>query len=103
MKKSLEEIQYKDAGFSMDHLFKSKSEKVFVLSLKPNQTMPVHKHPGHNLYLLGYGGEGSFLINGETHTCKQGDVFSVGPDDEFGVNNDSNDNFRVFAIMSKMD
>lgn len=101
MKKSIEEIQFNDERFSMDHLFKTDSEKVFVLSLKPSQSMPVHKHPGHNLYVLGFEGEGEFLINGETHMCQKGDVFSITPDDEFGVDNNSKTDFRVYCILSK--
>lgn len=101
MKKSIEEIKFNEERFSMEHLFKTESEKVFVLSLKPSQSMPVHKHPGYHLYVLGYEGEGNFLINGEVHTCRKGDVFRVEPDDEFGVENNSNANFRVYCVMSK--
>lgn len=101
MKKSVQDAPFNEERFSMHHLFKSNSEKVFVISFKPNQSMPGHKHPGHNLYLLGYEGEGNFLINGETHPCKQGDVYYVEPDDELGVENDSDSDFRVYCVLSK--
>ncbi|MFA8438592.1 cupin domain-containing protein [Pueribacillus sp. YX66] len=101
MKKSVLEAPFNEKSFSMHHLFKSDSEKVFVVSLKPNQTLPSHKHPEHNLYVLGYEGEAEFVINGVTHSCKQGDVFYLEPDDEFGIENNSDGNFRVYCVMSK--
>lgn len=100
-KKTMEEAPFNEQRFSKYDLFREKSETVFVLRLKPNQTMPVHKHPGQNLYLLGFEGEGIFIINDEKHACKQGDVFSIKQDEEFGVLNESAENFTAFAVMSK--
>lgn len=102
VKKNIDEAPFNEKRFSKYDLFREKSETVFVLRLKPNQTMPVHKHPRYNLYVLGYEGEALFLINGEQHVCMQGDVFSIQPDDEFGVINESDHDFTAFAIMSKL-
>ena len=102
LRKSVEEAPFNEKGFSLHHLFRDENERVFVISFKPNQVMPAHKHPGYHLYLLGYEGEGTFIINGVTHVCQKGDVFKLEPEDEIGIENDRDREFRVYCVMNKI-
>ncbi|WP_165820847.1 cupin domain-containing protein [Pueribacillus theae] len=99
-RKKMNDLPFNEEKFLMHNLFREKNETVFVLNFKPGQEMPVHKHPG-NLYLLGCEGEGVFIINGVHHPCKKGYVFQIEPDEEFGAVNNSEENFSVYAVMSK--
>lgn len=100
-RKQIQDAPFDDKKFTKYDLFKENDETVFVLNLKPGQELPPHKHPERNLYLLGYEGEGEFVIDGEKHRCKKGDIFAVSPEEEFGVVNHSDGNFTVYAFMSK--
>lgn len=99
--KRIQDTPFNEDRFTKNDLFKKKSETVFVLNLKPGQELPPHKHPKRNLYIIGFEGEGTFNIDGDDYSCKTGDVFSISPEEDFGVKNESNGDFRAYACMMK--
>lgn len=99
--KRIQDTAFDDERFTKHNLFRQHNETVFVLNLKPHQELPAHKHPNRNLYIIGFEGEGQFMIDGDIYDCKAGDAFSISADEDFGVRNESDENFRAYAVMVK--
>lgn len=100
-KKRIQETAFADERFTKHNLFRQNKETVFVLNLKPDQELPPHKHPNRHLYIMGFEGEGQFMIDGDRYDCAAGDTFSIAADEDFGVKNVSDGNFRAYAVMVK--
>ncbi|MFD1903784.1 hypothetical protein ACFSQ7_06240 [Paenibacillus rhizoplanae] len=45
---------------------------MFVLNFMPGQKLPVHKHPGADVYILALHGDGAIHVNEEEFSFVQG-------------------------------
>ncbi|WP_077211001.1 cupin domain-containing protein [Bacillus dakarensis] len=97
-----EYIEYSEERFTKRIVFKEGESTVFVLNFKPQQSLPAHKHPGTNVYLLVVEGAGTFKIDGKEVKASKNDVILADGDEEFAFVNDSNENTSVYVMLNKI-
>lgn len=97
-----EYIEYSQERFTKRIVFKEGESTVFVLNFTPNQSLPTHKHPGTNVYLLVVEGAGTFTIDGKEVQAKKNDVILADGDEEFAFVNDSNENTSLYVMLNKI-
>ncbi|WP_138419901.1 cupin domain-containing protein [Aquibacillus sediminis] len=95
-------IEYSDEKLTKRIIFKDKNSSTFVLNFQPGQTLPAHKHPGANVYLLVLTGEGMFTIDGEEVSVVKGDAITVEGDEELAFTNNGNENVSLYVTLSKI-
>ncbi len=95
-------IEYSEERFTKRIVFKEGDSTVFVLNFTAGQTLPTHKHPGTNVYLLVVEGEGTFTIDGKEVKAKKNDVILADGDEEFAFTNDSNGNTSLYVMLNKI-
>lgn len=95
-------IEYSEERFTKRIVFKEGESTVFVLNFTAGQTLPTHKHPGTNVYLLVVEGEGTFTIDGKEVKAKKNDVIVADGDEEFAFANDSDGNTSLYVMLNKI-
>jgi quercetin dioxygenase-like cupin family protein len=94
-------MEYSQEKFTKRIIFNEGGSTVFVLNFESQQSLPAHKHPGSNVYLLVVEGAGTFTINGKEVKASKNDVILAEGDEEFAFVNDSNGNTSLFVMLSK--
>lgn len=95
-------IEYSEERFTKRIVFKEGESTVFVLNFKPQQSLPTHKHPGTNVYLLVLEGAGTFTIDGKEVPVKKNDVIVADGEEDFAFVNDSNENTSLYVMLNKI-
>lgn len=88
--------------FTKRIIFKEGESTVFVLNFEPGQTLPPHKHPGTNVYLLVLQGEGTLTIDGKEHPVIKDDVILCDGEEEFAFANTSTSNVSLYVMLNKI-
>lgn len=102
-KENLQEfIEYNEARFTKRVIFKEDESTVFVLNFKPGQTLPTHKHPGTNVYLLVLEGEGTLIIDGQNHSIGKHNTVLCTGEEEFAFENNSSSNVSLYVMLNKI-
>lgn len=101
--KSLQSYQeYSEASFKKQIIFQKDDSVVFKLNFMPHQALPLHKHPGAQVYLLVLEGSGTVLIDEEKTDVTTGDVIHVNSDEMFGFENISESQTSLYVVLSKI-
>lgn len=82
-----EAIQYQEERFTKKILFKQGESVVFVLNFMPGQQLPVHKHPGADVYLMALKGKGTVYVDEVEQEFAEGDVLYIGGEESFAYRN----------------
>lgn len=83
-----ESFPLQDKGFAKHVLLRSREGLVLMLGVDVGQTVPPHRHPGHDVQVLVVQGKGRFSLQGREQEGAAGAVLPFGGDVEFGVQND---------------
>jgi len=97
-----EAIQYQDERFTKKVLFQKGESVVFVLNFMPEQTLPTHKHPGTDVYILGLKGNGTMTVDGEDVALNEGEVIHISGDEAFAYKNDSSAPSSLHVVLCKV-
>ncbi|MEH6993425.1 cupin domain-containing protein [Neobacillus drentensis] len=68
----------------------------------PGQQLPVHKHPGTEVYLYVVTGTGTFIIDGQEAPVLEADLVQVGGDEELAFNNNGSEPVSLYVVLSKV-
>jgi quercetin dioxygenase-like cupin family protein len=102
-KKSLTEaIQYQEERFTKKILFHKGDSVVFVLNFMPGQQLPVHKHPGADVYIYALKGKGTITVNDAKMEFTEEEVIHVAEEDSFAYLNSSNSPASLHVVISKL-
>lgn len=82
-------------------LFQEKESSTFVINLMPGQTLPPHRHPSHQVYLMVFEGEGECTVDGETHPLLWRDVLHCRGKEELSLKNTGRKLMSVYVVMVK--
>ncbi|WNS42791.1 cupin domain-containing protein [Paenibacillus sp. MMS20-IR301] len=102
-KKSLAEVlQYQEERFTKKILFQQGDSVVFVLNFMPGQKLPVHKHPGADVYILALKGSGTIHVDDTEQTFAEGETIYIAGDESFAYTNDSSAPSSLHVVLSKL-
>ncbi|AIQ71229.1 cupin domain-containing protein [Paenibacillus graminis] len=96
-----EAIQYQEEHFTKRVLFQKGDSLVFVLNFMPGQQLPVHKHPGAEVYLLALKGKGSIQVNDVDYAFVEGEILHIAGDESFAYKNTSDQPASLHVVLSK--
>lgn len=99
IEKVLEKMVYNDDTFTKRLLFSEKNLLSFVLNLKSGQEIPPHKHENSDLILYVIKGGAKLTIDNKPHAIKEGDIIHCKGDEEFYLQNNTNDDFSSIVVL----
>ncbi|AIE61493.1 cupin domain-containing protein [Bacillus methanolicus] len=94
-------VEYNKERFTKHVIFNEGDSTVFVLNFEPGQSLPAHKHPGANVYLLVLQGQGVFSINQEQIDVVKDDVVFCPGDEEMAFTNNGKTNASLYVMLAK--
>ncbi|WHY01917.1 cupin domain-containing protein [Neobacillus sp. DY30] len=94
--------EYSEERFTKRIIYKKGETTAFVLNFSPGQQLPVHKHPGTEVYLYVVTGSGVFIIDGLETEVSEADIIHVGGEEELAFTNTGNEPVSLYVILSKV-
>lgn len=94
--------EYSKEKFTKRVMYKEGGSTVFVLNFEPGQTLPAHKHPGTNVYILVLNGAGTFTIDGNQRELKEQDVLLIDGDEELSFENTGDQPVSLYVMLNKI-
>ncbi|HET7580203.1 MAG TPA: cupin domain-containing protein [Bacillales bacterium] len=82
-------------------LFHEKESSAFVINLMPGQSLPAHRHPGHQVYLMVFEGEGECSIDENRHHLAWRDVLRCGGNKQLSLKNSGRKLMSVYVVLTK--
>lgn len=102
-KKSIADVmQYQEERFTKKILFQQGESVVFVLNFMPGQELPVHKHPGADVYILACKGDGAIHVNEAEQPFLEGETIYIAGDEAFAYTNNSSSPSSLYVVLSKL-
>ncbi|WP_379163847.1 cupin domain-containing protein [Paenibacillus sp. sgz5001063] len=101
-KNTTEAIQYQDERFTKKILFQKGESLVFILNFMPGQQLPVHKHPGSDVYILALKGDGTIQVNDLDYPFTEGETLHIAGDESFAYKNTSVQPASLHVVLSKI-
>lgn len=99
---SLETVRtFNEERFTKTFVFQAEKSSLFVLGFLPGQTLPAHRHPGSDLYLLVLEGKGILSIDDTQTEVAVGDAISVASEELMSFANTGDTPVRLYVAMSK--
>jgi quercetin dioxygenase-like cupin family protein len=95
-------IEYSEERFTKRIIYKKGETTAFVLNFLPGQQLPVHKHPGTEVYLYVVTGSGTFMIDGQETEVTEADLVHVGGEEELAFHNTGNEPVSLYVTLSKV-
>jgi quercetin dioxygenase-like cupin family protein len=94
--------EFNEEKFTKRVIFNNGNSTAFVLNFLPGQTLPAHKHPGAEVYLLVVSGNGTIIIDGSESEITETDLIHTGEDEELSFANTSNDRVSLYVVLNKL-
>jgi quercetin dioxygenase-like cupin family protein len=94
--------EFSEERFTKRIIFKKGETTAFVLNFLPGQQLPVHKHPGTEVYLYVVSGSGTFMIDSQETHVTQADLVHVGGEEELSFSNSGNEPVSLYVVLSKV-
>jgi quercetin dioxygenase-like cupin family protein len=94
--------EFSEERFTKRIIYKKGETTAFVLNFMPGQQLPVHKHPGTEVYLYVVTGTGTFIIDGQETQVSEADLVHVGGDEELAFNNTGSEPVSLYVVLSKV-
>lgn len=102
-KKSLQDVrEFDENKFTKRVLFQKRESVVFVLNFLPGQSLPAHKHPRTNVFILVLEGEGMISVDGVDTAVLTNDAIVCEGDEQFAFTNTGNDPARLYVVLNKI-
>jgi quercetin dioxygenase-like cupin family protein len=101
-KSLLEHLEYSEEKFTKRIVYKKGESTVFVLNFMPGQSLPAHKHPGTEVYLLVLNGKGTFTIDGSATAVQEHDVIHTSAEEELAFENTGNEPVSLYVMLNKI-
>lgn len=101
-KSLLEHQEYNDEKFTKRIVFKKGDSTVFILNFVPGQSLPAHKHPGTEVYILVLNGNGTFTIDGVDTEVHEQDVIHTSAEEELAFKNTGNEPVSLYVMLNKI-
>jgi quercetin dioxygenase-like cupin family protein len=102
-KKSLQEyMEYSEEKFTKRVIFKEGGSTVFILNFMPGQSLPAHKHPGTEVYLLVLTGSGTFTINGVDTEVSERDIVHTSAEEDLAFKNTGSEPVSLYVMLNKI-
>jgi quercetin dioxygenase-like cupin family protein len=97
---NLEEIEaYDDKKFFRPEVLRGERSRTLLLCLRPGQSVPAHRHEGHEILLHALRGEADVTLDGEDVTVRAGDVVLVDGANDFAPVNNGQGNFSMLITL----
>ena len=101
--KSIASFQIFDEDkFTKRVVYQTDESIVFILNFMPGQSLPKHKHPNSQVYILILQGAGTLTTDGVDTAVKTNDVVHCGGDEEFSFINTGDGNVSLFVQLTKI-
>jgi quercetin dioxygenase-like cupin family protein len=94
--------EFSEERFTKRIIYKKGETTAFVLNFLPGQQLPVHKHPGTEVYLYVVTGSGTFIIDGHETVVSEADLVHVGGEEELAFHNTGNEPVSLYVTLSKI-
>lgn len=102
-KKNVQDVmQYQEERFTKKIIFQQGESVVFVLNFMPGQKLPVHKHPGADVYIMALKGNGTIHVNEVEQPFAEGETIYINGDESFAYTNDSTSPSSLHVVLSKL-
>jgi quercetin dioxygenase-like cupin family protein len=101
-KSLLEHQEYSEEKFTKRIIFKKGDSTVFILNFMPGQSLPAHKHPGTEVYLLVLNGNGTFTIDGVDTEVSERDIIHTSAEEELAFKNTGNEPVSLYVMLNKI-
>lgn len=82
-------------------LFKENGSAAFVVNLMPGQELPAHRHPGNQVYLFLFEGEGEYRLDGDRYPFSWQEVLHCGEEQELSLKNTGSEPMSVYVVLAK--
>ena len=94
--------EFSEERFTKRVIYKKGETTAFVLNFMPGQQLPVHKHPGTELYLYVVTGSGTLIIDGQETVISEADLVHVGGEEELAFNHTGTEPVSLYVVLSKV-
>jgi quercetin dioxygenase-like cupin family protein len=95
-------MEYSEERFTKRVIYKKGETTAFVLNFLPGQELPVHKHPGTEVYLFVITGSGTFNIDGRESEVTEADLVHVSDNEGLGFKNSGSEPASIYVVLSKI-
>ncbi|MNH87478.1 Cupin domain protein [compost metagenome] len=94
--------EFRSESFTKKILFKQGDNVVFMLHFMPGQSLPAHKHPGADVYLLVLEGSGEMTIDDNVIKVSKTDAIRVDGGELFAYSNTGNEPSSLYVVLTKI-
>ncbi|USB31694.1 cupin domain-containing protein [Paenibacillus sp. YPG26] len=97
-----EHTEFRDDSFTKKILFKQGDNVVFMLHFLPGQSLPAHKHPGADVYLMVVEGSGEMIVDDNVVQVSKSDVVHVDGGEMFSYSNTGSEPSSLYVVLTKI-
>jgi quercetin dioxygenase-like cupin family protein len=94
-------MEYSEERFTKRIIYKKGETTAFVLNFLPGQKLPIHKHPGTEVYIYVVAGSGTIIIDGKESEVSEADLMHVNSEEEMSFNNSGTEPVSLYVVLSK--
>ncbi|MEH7301749.1 cupin domain-containing protein [Neobacillus drentensis] len=94
-------MEYSEERFTKRVMYKKGETTAFVLNFLPGQQLPIHKHPGTEVYIFVVTGTGTIVIDGKYSEVSEADLIHVNSEEEMSFKNNGNEPVSLYVVLSK--
>jgi quercetin dioxygenase-like cupin family protein len=95
-------MDYSEERFTKRIIYKKGETTAFVLNFLPGQQLPIHKHPGTEVYIYVVTGNGAIMIDGVGSAVSEADLIHVNSEEEMSFTNSGNEPVSLYVVLSKI-
>jgi len=95
-------MEYGEEKFTKRIIYKKGETTAFVLNFLPGQQLPMHKHPGTEVYIYVVCGNGTIIIDGKETEVSEADLIHVTSEEEMSFNNSGKEPVSLYVVLSKI-
>ncbi|WP_379136847.1 cupin domain-containing protein [Paenibacillus sp. sgz500958] len=97
-----EALQYSEERFTKRILFQKGESVVFILNFMPGQQLPVHKHPGTDVYIHALEGKGTVVVDEANSPFEKGDLIHIDGNESFAYSNTGDTPASLHVVLCKI-
>lgn len=94
--------EFRSESFTKKILFKQGDNVVFMLHFMPGQSLPAHKHPGADVYILVTEGSGEMTIDEAVIGVTKSEVIRVEGGELFAYTNTGSEPSSLYVVLTKI-
>lgn len=95
-------MEYSEQRFTKRILFRQGDSVMFVLNFLPGQRLPVHTHPGSDVYVTVLEGTGALTVDESSYSVAKGDAVHCSGEQRFSFANDGEGKVSLLVHLSKI-